>query len=130
MMNLFSNVNSLHLFRRLIQDLAEQMSIKPRTLRSHHLVVHIHVIVSVTLVQLLVFLAAFDFLLDDLYFGYTPVLKIQYYIVGSAESSQVEERDSTPQPRLQLYLKGPGLPGVRLYINLHYAHKYLSGTKY
>ena len=34
---------------------------------------------------------------------------------GSAESSQVEERDSTPQPRLQLYLKGPGLPGVRIF---------------
>ena len=30
-------------------------------------------------------------------------------VVGSAESSQVEERDSTPQPRLQLYLKGPGI---------------------
>ena len=86
--------------------------------------------ISAISLNLLVFLAAFDFLLDDLYFGYTPVLKIQYYIVGSAESSQVEERDSTPQPRLQLYLKGPGLPGVRLYINLHYAHKYLSGTKY
>ncbi len=36
---------------------------------------------------------------------------------GGSESQQVEERESTPQPRLQLYMKGPGLPGVStLYI--------------
>lgn len=32
--------------------------------------------------------------------------------IGAPDTTPVEERDTTPQPRLGLYLKGPGLPGV------------------